>query len=324
MPRRRGGVCGAVRSADAQRRVHAVQLQFGGEARPAAGRGAAAACRRRRADAGAHSPRPQINEYFSPLAGATPVNTNNEINKDAFDSTECLGSDITTYKTGTTVIGTNPQTYNEWLFVDPALSDSAFASRCNTQATLGASLGQAPTCATLCARRNKKCNPCAIALASCQNNLYYALGQAGVNTAQIAKKQQLIATATDQPPENRGQFAFEPFPVGPWTQTTCPGAGVGSTSSLAGQQWGPYPGVAGTYRCVNGQFTNLAGGSTSGADDTQSFFGRPPNFWQPNQPNYVDPSTLCDVPVWNVLPDGTTVNLGALCYCSSAEIVPPG
>jgi hypothetical protein len=199
--------------------------------------------------------------------------------------------------------------------VDPGLSDDAFASRCNSQATLGASLGQAPTCATLCARRNKKCNPCAIALTSCQNNLYYALGQAGVNTALIAKRQQLLATVDQSGPENRGQFAFEPFPVGPWTQTTCPTNGAGSTSSLTGQQWGPYPGVAGTYQCVDGQLANI-GGLGAG------FYGRPPNFWQPSQPNYVDPAKLCDVPAWNVLPSGVEVNLGALCYCSSLEPTP--
>jgi hypothetical protein len=268
--------------------------------------------------------RPQVNEYFSPLPGATPVNANNAVNVDDFNQSDCLPRTITAFKTGTTVVGTtNPvTTYGEWLFVDPALTDSAFASACNPQATIAESLGTAPTCSTLCARRNKKCDPCAIALASCQDGLYYALGQAGVNTAQIAKKQQFIATATGQPVENQGQFAFPPVPVGPWSQTTCPSAAGGSTSSLPGQQWGPYPGVAGTYYCVNGKYTNLAGGGATGADDYQAYYGRPPNFWQPTQPNYVNPATLCETPVWKVVPTAAgpligapVANLGALCYC---------
>ena len=142
------------------------------------------------------------------------------------------------------------------------------------------------------------------------------LGQVIVNTAQIAKQQQFIATLAGQPVENQGQFAFPPVPVGPWSQTTCPSAAGGSTSSLPGQQWGPYPGVAGTYYCVNGKYQNLAGGAT-GADNFQAYYGRPPNFWQPTQPNYVNPATLCETPVWKVVPSAgaPVANLGALCYC---------
>ena len=264
----------------------------------------------------------QVTEYFSPLAGATPINQNNQANTDGWDPADCFGGQrpITSYKTGSS--GGGSPTYSEWIYVDPTGTNSEFSGPCSNP--VDSSLGQAPTCNTLCARRNKKCDPCPMSLLSCQNNLYYALGQAGVDMRQILREQLIASVAQSNP--GQGQFQVPPGAPGPWTQTTCPDTSSGAvpadptrgaSSSLSGTNWGPYPGLEGTYRCVGGKWTNVAGDQIStAAPQYQVGYWRPPNFWQPSQPNYVDPTTLCDVPVWKML-DSEYINMGALCYCQN-------
>jgi hypothetical protein len=226
-----------------------------------------------------------------------PINTNNAINV-----ATCTQQPITSYITGVQNLNPNDPSdgaaYTQWISVGMRAENT---DACQQIDAIG------PSCATVCARRSMRCNPCAMKASTTSfAALIWALTQAGNNAIADACGVNYaydIVTGTYRfPPTKEGFLAFlsTPQASAPWTPT------------------GQVPGWNGEY-C-----------GTLPENNMSLFFCEPPNYdiVLPKY-GYADP---CQVPTWTR--DYTTLantqslgfpgaTSGALCYCESAPIGSP-
>jgi hypothetical protein len=195
-----------------------------------------------------------------------------------FDSATCLATNISSYKTDPSPNGAR------WVAVDffPGGSNDV----CERSAAL-------TSCSNACARVGLMCDPCALAKVSCQDALYYALTEAREDVGLVA----LLSL-------------LPPGPPGPWNQTTCAAPGVPQEGAFAPDDRGsdkPYAKQFGWAMQVC---------DASGPPIVTDFYTFNKNYWRPDLPDsYIDPSTLCNLPLVTRDNLGLTMFSG-LCYCS--------
>ena len=235
------------------------------------------------------------NPYLSPT-----INYGNRENAVEFNASACLQKSYLNFGTSARKIDNSSFEVGHWNYIAPQpLSRSAVA----TCGGIIPDIANSPTCATYCARRAKVCDPCAMALAySCADGIWNAVLQSGSPTSALRDGSTMYSSNSAPP------FGG-----------TC--AGNGSVASLGPQsdQWNPLPGLT-MQKLICSQ--NANNGLTA------SFFGAPKNFWNPNQNNYLDPATACDLPVWDLNGPSSRTGLsqessGALCFCTSTIYAPP-
>ena len=214
-----------------------------------------------------------VNAQVASLQAQLNSVTNPANNSKPFDSAKCLATDIKSFKTDSAA-GTR------WVAVDFSRAAEAACSRSVT----------GDTCSSVCARIGSKCDPCAIAKVSCHDALYYALKEAGADTAFTQ------ALLLQDPPG-------EP---GPWAQSVCAATGVAQQADFNT----PYQKAFGWAQALC---------DATGPAITTDFYSSLKNYWLPAlASSYINPATLCDIPIVK-MDQSDIISFSGLCFCSKVQ-----
>lgn len=182
-----------------------------------------------------------------------------------------------------------------WTFTFPSRSGD-FVNPCARPALM--------TCSEICGVTSSRCDPCAMSKLNCQNAYYYALIQAEFtgNSALFYAQMLYPDTYPQDPP---GSFN--------WNQSTCANATFDGSSELGYRAPLDGPLVGNTTAATGVQFVC---NPPSPSVRTYSY-ATPINFYDKTQSTWVDPTNICDAPVWvkGDVGDLYYAYLGVGCYC---------
>jgi hypothetical protein len=176
-----------------------------------------------------------------------------------------------------------------WVFFGKSGS-KPFSDTCSIQ------FNTAPTCAQICAQKGQKCDPCGMSKLNCQNAVYWAAQQTKLSLQGLGSLTML----------NR----YPPYIPGPWEQSVCANATYDGNADGIPRGYTNLPGIT---------FMEAVCPQTPGGQGLlATSWSAPKNYYDKNGFNYIDPSTLCDLPVATTT--GETglqlVTFSTACYCT--------
>lgn len=175
-----------------------------------------------------------------------------------------------------------------WVFFGrSSTSAQAFKDTCSIQ------FQTAPTCAQICAQKNQKCDPCGMAKLNCQDAVYWAVKEAKLS---LSVRQNFYMLTREPPGYN-----------GPWPQSVCANATFNGTSSIG---YSPLKGI--------GFMESICPENPGGEALLAASWRYPKNYYNDvNAGSYIDPSTLCDLPVATTTGESSfaKVTYSTACYC---------
>lgn len=194
-----------------------------------------------------------------------------------YDETTCRAIPYTNYTNGAD---------RGWVFFGKSSGNQAFKDTCNVQFQV------APTCAQICAQKNQKCDPCGMSKLNCQNAVYWAATEARLSLQNLGAFRML----NKRPPG---------YP-GPWEQSVCANATYNGTSSIG---YNAEKGI--------GFMISVCPENPGGEALLANSWGAPKNYYIKDGFNYIDPSTLCDLPVATTTRESglQRVIYSTACYC---------